>query len=147
MSTMRLLAIALAIVLITPARADDEADATRMIDSFYAAYIAAMIKTENAEKVVARSPQLSPGFKKAYATLVAKAWKDNPELGLGYDPIVCGQDFPDAGFAVKTIALKESTGTAVVSSKDENFTHAIPLTLVKIDGKWFINGIEKLQAK
>jgi hypothetical protein len=78
---------------------------------------------------------------------MAKALKKDPELGLGYDPIIGGQDFPDAGFAVTSITLKETTGSAVVSSKDKNFKMTIPVTLVKLDGKWLINGTGKLIAK
>jgi hypothetical protein len=140
-------AIVFAFALIPPAFADDKADATKVVDSFYANYITAIIKRERGEKVVQRSPQLSPAFKKVYAELQAKAWKEDPELGLGYDPIICGQDFPDAGYAVKTIELKGNTGSAVAVSKDKNFEGSIPVTLVTIDGKWFINGIEKLQGK
>jgi hypothetical protein len=146
MKTLLLLFV-LAFVIALPGQADDKAEATKVVDSFYASYIAAMIKMEDSDKVVQKSPQLSPGLKKAYAKLVGDALKENPESGLGYDPIVCGQDFPDAGFAVKSVTLKESTGSAVVSSKDKNFDHSIPVTLVKVDGKWLINGIEKLKAK
>jgi hypothetical protein len=106
-----------------------------------------MIKIEDCDKLVQRSPQLSPGFKKAHAALVAEAKKDNPELGLGYDPIVCGQDFPEAGFAVTSITLKETAGSAVVSSKAKDYTKTIPIALVKLEGKWFIDGIENLRAE
>ena len=86
-------------------------------------------------------------FETNHDAIVAKAKKENPEVGLDYDPIVVGQDFPDKGFAVSSITLKETTGNAVVSSKDKEFKHSIPLSLVKIDGKWLINGIDKLKAK
>lgn len=128
-------------------RADDKSEATAVVNSFYASYVAAMTKQENGEKVVPKSPQLSPGFKKAYAALMAKAWKENPESGLGYDPIVCGQDFPDAGYAVTGITIVDhSRGVAEVSSKDKNFKQTISVMLVKLDGKWLINGIDKLKA-
>lgn len=142
-----LAAVVLAFALSLPAMADDKAEATKVVDSFFASYVAAMLKTEDGEKVVKKSSQLSPGFKKVYAALMAKAWKDEPELGLGYDPILCGQDFPDAGYSVKSLRLKETTGSAVISSKDENFKQTIPVLLVKEDGKWLIHGIDKLKAK
>ena len=141
MST-RLLALLLVFTPMLRAHADDKADATKVVNSFYASYIAAALKAENGDKVVKKSPQLSPEFKKAYAAIVAKAWKEEPEVGLDYDPIVCGQDFPDAGFEVKSITLKDTAGSAVVSSKDPNFKHKIHLELVKQDGKWFIHDIE-----
>jgi hypothetical protein len=141
-----LLLLALAVAVSAPVRADDNTDATKVVNSFYATYIAAINKAQDGDKVVQKSSQLSPAFKKAYAELMAKARKKDPEAGLGYDPIICGQDYPDAGFAVTSITLKETTGSAVVSSKDKSFKHSIPLKLVKLDGKWLINGIEKLQG-
>lgn len=143
----KLCAFFLALALLTPVMADDKAEVTKVVDSFYASYVAAMLKEEDGEKVVKKSPQLSLGFKKAYAALMAKAWKDEPEVGLGYDPIVCGQDFPNSGYAVVTVTLKETTGAAVLSSKDENFKQKISVSLVKEDGKWLIHGIEDLKAK
>ena len=142
-----LLTLAIALTCITALHADDKADASKVVNSFYDTYIAAMIKQQNGEKLMQKSPQLSPAFKKVHGALVAKAWKENPELGLGYDAIVCGQDFPDAGFAVTSITLKDTKGTAVVSSKDKEFKHTIPIKLVKIDGKWLINAIDKLEGK
>jgi hypothetical protein len=149
MNLRSFLLLGLASLIAIPAYCDDKADATKVVDSFYASYIAGISKEkpDDADKMVKKSPLLSPGFKEAYAALIAKARKADPELGLGYDPIVCGQDFPDSGYAVKSISLKEATGSAVVASKDKNFKQTIPVTLVKIDGKWFINGIEKLKAK
>jgi hypothetical protein len=144
MKTLFLLVLAAAFSL--PAKADDTAEATKVVNSFYSTYIAAVTKTLNGEKVVQRSPQLSPAFKKAYAELLAKARKKDPELGLDYDPIVDGQDFPDAGFAVTSLTLKGASGSAVVTSKDKSFKKTISIKLVKLDGKWLINGIEKLQG-
>ena len=146
MKTLLLLAVAFAIMPVPAARADDKTEATAVVNSFYASYVTAMTKRENGEKVVQKSPQLSAGFKKAHAALMRKAWKENPESGLGYDPIVCGQDFPDAGYAVTSITLEETKGSAVVSSKDKTFKNTIRVSLIKLDGKWLINGIEKLQA-
>src|SRR3954464_12750486 len=99
MKTLFFLVLSFALILAS-AGADEKADATATVNSFYASYVGAIKKKANDEKVAQKSPQLSPGFKKAYAALMAKAWKTDPELGLGYDPIICGQDFPDAGYAV-----------------------------------------------
>jgi hypothetical protein len=139
--------IILSVVISIPATADDKVDATKAVDSFYATYITAANKGQDGDKVVQKSAQLSPAFKKAYADLMTKALKKDPELGLGYDPIIGGQGYPDAGFTVTSITLKETTGSAVVSSKDKSFKMTIPVTLVKLEGKWLINGTAKLIAK
>ncbi len=146
MKSLLLLVLAFAF----PVCADEKTDATKVVDSFYASYIAAISKAkpEDADKLVKRSSQLSPAFKEAYAALMAKGLKDDPEAGLGYDPIICGQDFPDAGFKVTGIAIVGDTaGVAKVSSKDKNFKQTISVILMKIDGKWLINGIDKLKGK
>jgi hypothetical protein len=41
-------------------------------------------------------------------------------------------------FAVPSIMLKETTGSAAASSKSKEFTRTIPIPLVKLDGEWFI---------
>jgi hypothetical protein len=140
-----LLTLAIAFALTAPLHADDRADATKAVDSFYASYVATIAKGKDGSKVVEKSAALSPGFKKAYAVLMADAKKK--EGGLDYDPIVNGQDFPDSGYAVSSMTLKDATGSAVVSSRDKNFKNNIPIKLVKIDGTWLINGIDKLQGK
>jgi hypothetical protein len=149
MNMKSLLLLGLASLIAIPAFCDDKTEATKVVDSFYASYIAAISREKpgDADKVVKKSPQLSPAFKEAYAALMAKARKDDPELGLGYDPIVCGQDFPDAGYAVTSITLKDAVGSAVVSSKDKSFKQTIPVSLVKSEGKWLINGVQKLKGK
>lgn len=144
----QLAAILLAVFTLLPAaQADDKADATKVVESFYATYVTAMVKNEDGEKIVPKSPQLSPEFKKAYADLIKKARKEDPELGLGYDPIVCGQDFPDVGYKVKSISLQEATGKVVLESKDPNFKQTISVLVVKKEKGWLINGIEKLVGK
>ena len=140
-----LLTLAIAFALTATLHADAKADATKVVDSFYTSYVATIAKGKDGSKVVEKSAELSPGFKKAYAALMADANKK--EGGLDYDPIVNGQDFPDSGYAVTSMTLKDTTGSAVVSSKDKNFKNSIPIKLVKIGGKWLINGIDKLQGK
>lgn len=141
------LALLLVFTSIQTLRADDKADATRVVESFYAKYVAAALKEEDGEKVVASSPQLSPEFKQAYADLMKKAWKEDPEVGLGHDPIVCGQDFPDVGYKVKSVSLKDSSGKVVLESKDPNFKQTIHVQVVKKKDGWLINGIEDLKGK
>ena len=144
----QLTAILLAVFTLLPAaRADDKADATKVVESFYATYVAAALKDQDGDKVVSKSPQLSPEFKKAYADLIKKALKEDPELGLGYDPILCGQDFPNVGYKVKSVSLKESSGKVVLESKDPQFQQTINVLVVKKEKGWLINGIEELVGK
>jgi hypothetical protein len=70
-----LLTLAIAFALTAPLHADAKADATKVVDSFYASYVATIAKGKDGSKVVEKSAELSPGFKKAYAALMADAKK------------------------------------------------------------------------
>lgn len=47
---------------------------------------------------VERSQHVTQNFKTALKSLHEEARKDDPELGLGFDPIFDAQDYPDWGF-------------------------------------------------
>lgn len=48
-------------------------------------------------------PLLTENFKQAYRDLVAEAKRIDPELGLGFDPVLAAQDNPSA-FFIKTFS-------------------------------------------
>ena len=136
-----------ALLSFTSARADDKEDATKVATAFYKTYVSALSKSEDGEEVVKESPYLSQGFKKAYDALQKKARKEDPELGLGYDPIICGQDFPAGGFSVSKISIKDDTAAVTMKSKDKDFESVIQITMIQQDDTWLIHGIEDVKAK
>lgn len=142
-----LMILAATLFSFTSARADDKADATKVANDFYKTYVTAISKSEDGEEVVKESPYLSEGFKKAYDALQKKARKEDPELGLGYDPIICGQDFPDVGFAVSKITIKEDKASVTMKSKDKAFDSVIQISMIHQDDVWLIHGIEDVKAK
>lgn len=55
-------------------------------------------------------------FKSTYYTLTDSALKNDPELGLGFDPIFDAQDFPDKGFEI--LNYDQKTGFITVKGID-----------------------------
>ena len=58
-------------------------------------FINSYVKQADSDQWVAKQTSLTPSFKAAYKKLVDEARKIDPEIGLGFDPIVDGQDFPE----------------------------------------------------
>ncbi len=85
---------------------------------------------------------LTKSFKKSYVLLMKKAEKEDPEMGLGYDPILNAQDFPDSGFKIKDFS-KHSGIVTITSDEFSGFTLMIKLTLqnskTMIEGSGVIN--------
>jgi len=130
------------------AHADEAADATQAANAFYRSYLASFEQNGDPEVFVKKSPLLTAQFKTAYFELLKKARKADPELGLGYDPIISGQDAPENGYRVKSLQLKPDGAHAVMFSRESGFAaNPIRVWLVPRDGQWLINGVNDLAGK
>lgn len=86
---------------------------------------------------VSESPYVTPGFNSELKKVLNEADKKDPELGLGFDPIFDGQDYPDQGFEVKSVDEKE--GYVIVRGKDwKEFT--ITIKIANVNGNWLVDG-------
>ena len=66
-----------------------------------------------------------------------EAEKEDPEMGLDYDPIVPGNDIPDEGFELKHFDKK----TNLIIVKGKNWPEfEVTIKLVLQNGKWLIDG-------
>ena len=80
---------------------------------------------------------LTPSFKTQYQSIVDKATKDDPEMGLDADPILDAQDLPEEGFVLKQ--SDPATGYLTVRGKDwKDFE--LTMKLVQQNGKWLVDG-------
>jgi hypothetical protein len=80
---------------------------------------------------------LTNNFKSTYYNLIHSARKDDPEMGLGFDPIFDAQDFPDKGFVMVKSDSKD--GFVTVKGKDwPEFT--LVLKIVVQNGKSLVDG-------
>lgn len=86
---------------------------------------------------ISESPYVTPGFKSELKRILDEADKVDPEMGLGFDPIFDGQDYPDQGFEIKSVDEKE--GYVVVRGKDwKEFT--LPIKIANVNGDWLVDG-------
>jgi hypothetical protein len=65
----------------------------------------------------------------------------------GSDPIICAQDYPDAGFAAKDPTINGNTATVTLASKDPSFQHSFKVFLKSGDKGWQIDGTTDLKPK
>ncbi len=80
---------------------------------------------------------VSSDFKNEYHRLLKEAALENPGYGLGFDPILDAQDFPDNGFEL--YGAVSSLGYLTVRGIDwEDFK--IRIRLVKENNKWLVYG-------
>ncbi|WP_298611341.1 hypothetical protein [uncultured Thiothrix sp.] len=92
------------------------------------------------DKWVATSEALTPGFKAAYKQLIEHAKKADPELGLGFDPIIDGQDSPDK--FTEVTSCKEKSGIMLVKGSWEGANEGMEVAIkpIKIKTQWLIDG-------
>jgi len=103
---------------------------------FYDGYLRTINEFRSGEKYVRGSAYLTPEFKKSYAE------RRNKSEG---DPIICGQDFPSAGFEATNLRLSGGNATITMKSRDPSFPHSFAITLIRRQGEWLISGTEDLQ--
>jgi hypothetical protein len=84
-----------------------------------------------------QQPVLTDNFKAAYKKLEEKAKKDDPEMGLDFDPIFDAQDYPDKGMEI--LACEGKTGFVTLRGKAwKDFL--ITVRLVSVNSKWLVDG-------
>jgi len=76
-------------------------------------------------------------FKTEVKSIIEEAYKEDPELGLGFDPIFDGQDYPDEGFELETFDSK----TNFIVVKGKNWVDfKLTIKVVLEDNKWLVDG-------
>ena len=114
----------------------DTFEGTAVAEKFINDYVANCNKMNEAVPTldwIMANPDASPEFKKAAKKLIEDAYKDDPELGLGYDPIFNAQDYPEDGFIISS----GEPGKMTAEGKGmENFT--VPMSAQKINGRWMV---------
>ncbi|WP_343632968.1 hypothetical protein [Fluviicola sp.] len=100
-------------------------------------YVASCNALEDPEKWVSTNPLLTADFKSAYQKMIKDAREEDPELGLGFDPIFNAQDYPDKGF---TIASGKSSDDSVVVLEGIDMKMTVKVRLKAVNGKWLVDG-------
>ncbi|MDM1548763.1 hypothetical protein HX096_12960 [Empedobacter falsenii] len=103
----------------------------------YVDYIIDTIGKINQDEYIKQNELLTQSFKDRYKFVQDSAFKVEPEVGLDFDPIVDGQDFPDKGFKIKSI--DKATGLVTLQGIDwQDFE--VVLKVVNENNKSLING-------
>jgi hypothetical protein len=86
---------------------------------------------------VKSSDMVTESFKVEYQRIIDEAKAKDPELGLGFDPILNAQDYPDQGFELES--LGDEDNYIFLKGKDvEQFK--VIVKVVKKDDKWLVDG-------
>jgi hypothetical protein len=96
-----------------------------------------MGKQVEIRKWIAASPYASASLKKELKKIIDKAWEDDPEMGLGFDPLFDAQDYPSEGFELESI--DDQTNYLTLKGK-ENAEFLVTIHLIEENGKWLVDG-------
>ena len=100
----------------------------------YVDYILNENQTVGPDEWVKGRNDVTESFKKEYAHIVEEGLKNDPEMGLGFDPILDAQDLPEAF----EIDLKDGAYLVVQGVNWPDFKLNIKLVAEK--GKWLVDG-------
>jgi hypothetical protein len=76
-------------------------------------------------------------FKVELKNIVDEAYKKDPEIGLGFDPIIDAQDYPDKGFELES--FDEKTNYLTVKGIDWP-EFKLTLKIIEENGNWLVDG-------
>lgn len=87
---------------------------------------------------VLKQSNVSENFKTDLKKIIADAAKQDPEIGLDFDPIFDAQDYPDKGFEFEK--SEKNSEFIIVKGKDwSDFT--LRIKMMYKDETWFVNGV------
>lgn len=115
--------------------AGEGAEPKAVAQTFYDGYMKVLLSNSDSIKYVTGSKNVTKEFKAVF-----KKTMDRPEA----DPIICGQDYPDGGFAATTQKISGETATVQMKSRDAAFDHKFNVKLRNVDGVWQISGTDDL---
>ena len=109
------------------------------------------VHTKEGDKFIQTHELVTQTFKDRYQVIIDSALQKDPEIGLGFDPVIDGQDFPSK-FKIKAV---DSTNTYLTLESDDknwsNFDIVVKLINQKnqtmVDGAGIINIPQNLQPK
>ena len=134
---------ALALLSTLRAASPDSEAAGAVAEKFINTYLTASANfTEGYESTIAwvgKSKLVTKDYETAITKLYRDALQDDPEMGYGADAVISGQDYPDAGFKVKTVKVDGDQARVILTSKDKEFPMEIPVVTVKQGDTWLVD--------
>ena len=83
------------------------------------------------------SKLVTADFKKELTKMLDKAYKEDPEMGLGFDPIFDAQDYPSEGFELLSL---DPVSNLIYMRGIEWDEFELTLRAKSVDGKWLVDG-------
>ena len=99
---------------------------------------------EDLESWFKSSNLVTESFKTAYKRVIDKGWEMDSELGLGFDPVINGQDRPDEGYELDYINDKDNY-VFLKGKGQEQFKLAVKV--IKKDNNWLVDGSGKVNMQ
>jgi hypothetical protein len=105
--------------------------------NFMNSYIDYIENRDYEQNFVDKNILITNEFKSTYNKLHDDALREDPEYGLGFDPILDAQDYPEEGFEI--LNYDSISGFVVLKGKNwEAFTVSVKLKL--INNSWLVDG-------
>jgi hypothetical protein len=93
---------------------------------------------KDAGKWVENQELLTEEFKKDYQKMMKEAWEDDPEMGLGFDPVFNAQDYPEKGFKFMRERRPENSKVDLQGIDSDLI---VTVRLKEVNGKWLVDGM------
>ncbi len=97
------------------------------------------MRTEKADvdKWIENNTLLTDRFKSTYKKILTDAYKEEPEVGLDFDPIFDAQAYPDKGF--KILKYDSASGYVTLGGIDWE-VYSVTVKIVFQNNKWLVDG-------
>ncbi len=105
----------------------------------YVTYLNSGNADKEIQEWVSEQPNVTGKFKSALKKLIVEAAEENPELGLGFDPILDAQDYPDKGFEL--VQSETTSSFVMVKAVDWGDDWKIKIKMKQDNNFWTVDGI------
>lgn len=129
-------------------RADDAADAGAAAQKFTDGYLRALnsTKPDDTTAYLEKNPMVTREYKKALAKFYRDALKKDPGYGYGADAVIWGNSWSESGYQVRRVWIAGPLAFVFLSTRNPEETFAFEARLVKVDGKWMLDGTGQISG-
>ncbi|MFV0305941.1 MAG: hypothetical protein ACK5IC_10730 [Moheibacter sp.] len=113
---------------------------SKLADEFINGYVKNIMKMNEALEIIewVNSNNLSTNsFKSNLTQIINQAYEKEPDYGLGFDPVLDGNDFPDDGFQLDMI--KPNSNFLIFSGIGWE-EYKVMVKVEKVDNQWLVDG-------
>lgn len=127
-----------AVFLLHALHAADDSGPREVAQTFYDGYMKVVAANGDRDAYVRGSDLVTKGFKAAYEQMM--------KIGFESDPVICGQMYPDDGFAASPAQVDGDRATVTMTSRGDPMKHSFDVRLKNVDGSWLISDTNDLKA-